>query len=162
MIDDCESLRDHRYSIAMTARVISYTVKITDKNGMDLYFASDSVNPQGCHNSSAVEKKINKKRSVEGSCDMAKCLDDVLKDVRKNGMKPTSIYILTDGRCSLTDNGKGVKEVIYDAIMSLVEAKRIPRDLMFQFVQFGRDPEAYELLKSFDDDCKKVENNIEL
>lgn len=162
MIDDCDSLRQHRYSIAITARVISYTVKITDKNGMDLYFASDSVKPQSCRNSSAVERNINKKQPVYGFCDMAKCLDDVLKDVRGNGMKPTSIYIFTDGICSLADNGDGVKEVIYDAITSLVEARRKPRDLMFQFVQFGRDPEAYELLKSFDDDCKRVENNVEL
>ena len=162
MIDDCDSLRKHRYCIAITARVISYTVKITDKNGMDLYFTSDSVNPQDCRNSSAVEKKINKKRPVDGSCDMAKCLDDVLKDVRRNGMQPTSIYIFTDGICSLTNSGDGVKEVIYEAITSLIGARRKPRDLMFQFVQFGRDMEAFELLKSFDDNCKRVENGVEL
>lgn len=162
MIDDCDSLRQHRYSIAITARVISYTVKTTDKNGMDLYFASDSVNPQSCHNSSAVEKSINKKRPVYGLCDMAKCLDDVLKDVRSSGMKPTSIYIFTDGRCSLDDKDDGVKKVIYEAITNLVEARRKPRDLMFQFVQFGRDPDAFKLLKSFDDDCKRVENGVVL
>ncbi|CAG7560637.1 unnamed protein product [Fusarium equiseti] len=160
VIDDCDSLRKHSSSIAIAARVISYTVKVTDKNGMDLYFASDSVNPQDCRNSSTVEQKINKKRPVDGFCDMAKCLDDVLKDVRNNGMQPTSIYIFTDGIWGANDNWNGVKEVIHDAITSLVEARRKPRNLMFQFVQFGRDPAALELLKSFDDNCKRVENGV--
>jgi hypothetical protein len=76
-----------------TARVISYSVEVPDKDGMDLYLASDSCNPQKCQNSSDVEAKIRNKVTVSGWCDMKKCLEDVMAHVKASGTKPAGIYI---------------------------------------------------------------------
>ncbi|QGI85876.1 uncharacterized protein FFB20_10578 [Fusarium fujikuroi] len=160
VIDDYESMREHRGNVVQTARVISYSVKVSDKDGMDLYFASDSCNPQKCQNSSDVEAKIRNKAPVIGWCDMKKCLKDVMDRVEANGMKPTGIYIFTDGIWDPAHNPE-VDEVIHESIQLLIEKKAKPADLMFQFIQFGRDPQGSKRLKFLDDDCKRMHRGVE-
>ncbi|KAF5716911.1 serine threonine kinase [Fusarium mundagurra] len=160
VIDDYESMREHRRNVAETARVISYSVKVSDKDGMDLYFASDSCNPQKCQNSSEVEAKIWSKETVSGRCDMKKCLEDVMDQVKANGMKPTGIYIFTDGIWD-PDHKPEVDDVIHESIKLLIEKKAKPADLMFQFIQFGHNLEASKRLKFLDDDCTRTHRGVE-
>ncbi|KAF5713745.1 serine threonine kinase [Fusarium globosum] len=141
VIDDYESMREHKRKAAETARVVSYSVKVSDKDSIDLYFASDSCNPQKCQKSSDVEAKINNKATA-------------------NGMKPTSIYIFTDGIWG-PEHNTGVEEVIHESIQLLIEKKAKPADLMFQFIQFGRDPQGSKRLKLLDDDWKSMYRGVE-
>ncbi|PTD13540.1 hypothetical protein FCULG_00004522 [Fusarium culmorum] len=160
VIDDCESMRDHKDDVAMTARVISYTVKVSDKNGMDLYFASDSCNPRNIQHITDIEHRITNMRIVTACCDMKKCLEDVVKEVKAQGMNPTTIYIFTDGVWD-PDHDPEVDQVIYDAINHLIENGKKPQDLMFQFIQFGSDDEGYKRLKHLDDGCKMMVDDVE-
>ncbi|KAG5789539.1 hypothetical protein H9Q69_011400 [Fusarium xylarioides] len=160
VIDDYGSMKEHRRNVAETARVISYSVKVSDKDGMDLYFASDSCNPQKCQNSSDVEAKVRSKATVDGRCDMKKCLEDVMDQVKANGTKPTGIYIFTDGIWD-PDHKPEVDDVIHESIKLLIEKKAKPADLMFQFIQFGHDPEGSKRLKFLDDDCKRTHRGVE-
>ncbi|KAH7215358.1 hypothetical protein DER44DRAFT_855670 [Fusarium oxysporum] len=160
VIDDYESMREHRRNVAETARVISYSVKVSDKDGMDLYFASDSCNPQKCQNSSDVEAKIRNKVTVSGCCDMKKCLEDVMDQVKANGTKPTGIYIFTDGIWD-PEHKPEVKDVIHESIDLLIKKNAKPADLMFQFIQFGRDTEGSKRLKFLDDGCKRTHRGVE-
>ncbi|RGP72352.1 serine threonine kinase [Fusarium longipes] len=160
VIDDCNPLRDYRENIAMTARVIGYTVKVTDTNGMDIFFSSASCSPQKCQSSSDVEKTIIGRHPVTGWCDMENCLRNVMKRVDHDGMKPTSIYIFTDGIWNPTKNNDGVKKIIDDAITSLIEKGKEPRHLMFQFVQFGHDENGYKRLDDLDKNCKRRYNGV--
>ncbi|KAM0233366.1 hypothetical protein ACHAPO_007060 [Fusarium lateritium] len=160
VIDDYDSMREYKSGVAMTARVISYAVKVSDKNGMDLYFASDSCKPRKCKNSSDVETKIRNQRTLTGCCDMKKCLEDVMEEVGAQGMQPTSIYIFTDGIWD-PEHDPEVDGVIFKAIERLVENGQEPKDLMFQFIRFGQDDEGHERLKYLDDGCKKKHKNVE-
>ncbi|KAG5768528.1 hypothetical protein H9Q72_003994 [Fusarium xylarioides] len=160
VIDDYGSMKEHRRNVAETARVISYSVKVSDKDGMDLYFASDSCNPQKCQNSSDVEAKVRSKATVDERCDMKKCLEDVMDQVKANGTKPTGIYIFTDGIWD-PDHKPEVDDVIHESIKLLIEKKAKPADLMFQFIQFGHDPEGSKRLKFLDDDCKRTHRGVE-
>ncbi|KNB20341.1 serine/threonine protein kinase [Fusarium oxysporum f. sp. lycopersici 4287] len=160
VIDDYESMIEHRRNVKETARVISYSVKVSDKDGMDLYFASDSCNPQKCQNSSDVEAKIRNKVTVSGCCDMKKCLEDVMDQVKANGTKPTGIYIFTDGIWD-PEHKPEVKDVIHESIDLLIKKNAKPADLMFQFIQFGRDPEGSKRLKFLDDGCKRTHRGVE-
>ncbi|KAI1008357.1 hypothetical protein LB504_001269 [Fusarium proliferatum] len=160
VIDDYESMREHKRNVMETARVISYSVKVSDKDGMDLYFASDSCHPQKCQNSSEVEAKIRNKSTVSGWCDMRKSLSDVMDHVKANGTKATGIYIFTDGIWE-PEREPDVKDVIHESIKLLIEKKAKPADLMFQFIQFGYDLEGSKRLKFLDDDCKRTHRGVE-
>lgn len=153
-------MRQHKRNVAETARVISYSVKVSDRDGMDLYFTSDSCNPQKCQNSSDVEAKIRNKSTVSGWCDMKKSLSDVMDHVKANGTKPTGIYIFTDGIWE-PEREPDVDEVIHESIKLLIEKKAKPADLMFQFIQFGHDREGSKRLKFLDDDCKRTHRGEE-
>ncbi|KAF5641654.1 acriflavine sensitivity control ACR-2 [Fusarium sp. NRRL 52700] len=160
VIDDYESMREHKRNVKETAKVISYSVKVCDKDGMDLFFASDSCNPRKCQSSSDVEAKIKNKETVSGRCDMKKSLGDVMDHVKANGMKPTGIYIFTDGIWD-PDREPEVKDVIHESVKLLIEKGAKPADLMFQFIQFGRDPEGSKRLKFLDDGCKRMHKGVE-
>ncbi|CAG1976420.1 unnamed protein product [Fusarium graminearum] len=160
VIDDSDSMEPYKTDVAMTARVISYTVKVSDQNGMDLYFTSDSVKHQSSGNSSYFEDSIKNKWTVKGSCDMKKCLEDVMEGVVRSGMKPTSIYIFTDGVWDL-DHDPEVDKVIHGSIERLVNNGKEPKDLMFQFIQFGDNDIGYSRLKYLDDGCKMMVNGME-
>ncbi|KAF4454846.1 serine/threonine protein kinase [Fusarium austroafricanum] len=160
VFDDFDSMREHRRMVTETARVISYSVKVSDKDGMDLYFASDSVHPQKCKSSSDVESKIANKIMASGYCDMRKCLEDVMDRVIKNGMQPTGIYIFTDGVWNPGHDDK-VEQVICDAIDLLISTNAKPKRLMFQFIQFGHDTQGTKRLKFLDDGCKRLHRGVE-
>jgi hypothetical protein len=152
-------MREHMGNVAVTAKVISYSVKVSDQDGMDLYFASDSCNPQKCQNSSDVENKIRNKETVSGFCDMKKCLEDVMDRVKENGTQPTGIYIFTDAIWDPVHKHE-VETVIHEAIELLVENNKKPTDLMFQFIQFGRDTEGSGRLQFLDDDCTERHKGV--
>jgi hypothetical protein len=127
---------------------------------MDLYLASDSCNPQKCQNSSDVEAKIRNKVTVSGWCDMKKCLEDVMAHVKASGTKPAGIYIFTDGIWD-PERKPEVEDVIHESIDLLIEKNAKPANLMFQFIQFRRDPEGSKRLKFLDDGCKRTRRGAE-
>ncbi|KAF4460055.1 serine threonine kinase [Fusarium albosuccineum] len=155
LIDNFASMRRHMDRVAMTARVVSYVTKIADKDGMDLYFASDTRKPQKCWSSRAIQSAIKSIETVEGNCHMQKCLDDIMNQVWTNGMKATSIYVFTDGVWDPGDD-HGVDMVIRQSINRLVHAGALPTKLMFQFIQFGRNERGTARLKYLDDDCVEM------
>jgi hypothetical protein len=154
-------MHEHKKKAMKTARVISYVAKEADNDGMEVYAASRTAQgPIICKTSSDVESAIGKFKTVEGTCNLRKCLEDILKRVLKeHNFKPTSIYIFTDGIWEPGDDQ--VKAVIRKAIKFLIKHQLPSSALMFQFVQFGSDPEGELRMKKLDDDCK-VETEDEL
>ncbi|KAF4982069.1 hypothetical protein FDECE_17584 [Fusarium decemcellulare] len=152
LVDNCASMETHMKQVAKTARVISYVAKVTDDNGMDLYFASDPTQPKNCSSSRAIESAIKAEGTVEGECNMFKCLHDILESVWENGLKPTSIYVYTDGVWE-SDDDHQVDILIKQSIKRLVDAKKLPSTLMFQFIQFGNDEKGTKRLQDLDDNC---------
>ncbi|KAF5983768.1 serine threonine kinase [Fusarium coicis] len=153
LIDNFKSMRQYMKKVEETARVISYVAKAVDKDGMELYAASEiAKKPRICKTSSQIEKAINRMPTVDGTCNMRGCLDTILDRVlvgRK--VKPTSIYIYTDG---IWEPGADqVKFSIKRAIDYLIKCKQPSSTLMFQFVQFGSDTEGTGRLKYLDNKC---------
>lgn len=153
LIDNFKSMRQYMKKVEETARVISYVAKAVDKDGMELYAASEiAKKPQKCKNSSQIEKAITKMPTVDGTCNMRGCLDTILDRVlvgRK--VKPTSIYIYTDGVWE--PGADQVKFSIKRAIDYLIKCGQPSSTLMFQFVQFGSDTEGTGRLKFLDNKC---------
>lgn len=154
LIDNFSSMSSHRDAVAKTARAISYVTKVADKDGMDLYLASNTSTATKCVSSTVLESKIRKVRTVDGMCNLRNCLDDILKPVFQHPIKPTSLYVYTDGVWE-----PGIPEVhlvIKDSIERLVKAGKPPTTLMFQFIQFGDDAEGTERLRYLDDECRET------
>lgn len=155
IIDDYSSMQPHMEQVKKAARVVSYVAKTADDNGMEVYAASEAAKkPRICTTSTQIEKEIGKIKTVEGKCDMGACLNHILDKVLIDGkkVKPTSIYIYTDGAWEPRTN---VEQAIYRAIDHLIENGQPTSTLMLQFVQFGRDENGTRHLRSLDDDCTK-------
>ncbi|KAF6530420.1 hypothetical protein HZS61_001732 [Fusarium oxysporum f. sp. conglutinans] len=155
LFDNFESMQTHKRKAMKTARVISYVAKEADDDGMEVYAASKTAKgPIKCKNSTEVEAAIGKFKTVKGKCKLRKCLDDILNRVlKKDGFKPTSIYILTDGVWEPGDDQ--VKFAIIRAINFLIEHRLPSSALMFQFVQFGNDQKGEARMRRLDDEYKK-------
>lgn len=149
-------MQGHKFQAMKTARVISYVAKEADDDGMEVYAASrTSYSPVKCNNSTEVEAAISRFETLQGTCNLRKCLNNVLDRVlRKESFKPTSIYILTDG---IWEPGEDkVKFEISRAIDFLIDHRLPSSAIMFQFVQFGDDPEGQARMRKLDNDCKIV------
>ncbi|CEI70554.1 unnamed protein product [Fusarium venenatum] len=155
IIDDHQALAAHKADMKQAARVISHVAKTADGNGLELYRASPSVkNPRICKTSFQVEEAILEMHSVGGMCNMVHCLKKVLDNVLVgNSVKPTSIYIYTDGVWN-TD-ASDVAKVILEAIDYLRKYDQPSSTLLFQFIQFGNSVKATQQLLSLKDRCKQ-------
>lgn len=155
IIDDYSSMKPHMERVKMAARVVSYVAKTADYNGMEVYTASEAAKkPRICLTSSQIEKEIGKMKIVEGKCDMGACLNHILDKILIDGkkVKPTSIYIYTDGAWEPHTN---VAQQVYRAIDHLIKHGQSSKTLMLQFVQFGDDEKGTEHLRFLDDECTK-------
>ncbi|RTE80701.1 hypothetical protein BHE90_004790 [Fusarium euwallaceae] len=155
LVDNFDSMRQWMGEIAITARVISYVTKVADNDGMDLIFASEPTKSRNHSKSTAVESAIRKMKFAHGKCNMKNCLLKIIKGIFKDGknsIKPTSIYVYTDGNW---DDADEVKAVIKKSIRHLVNAEEDPSTLMFQFIRFGDDKDGTECLRQLDDKCKE-------
>ncbi|PNP85085.1 hypothetical protein FNYG_01610 [Fusarium nygamai] len=154
LFDNFGSMQGYKLQAMKTARVISYVAKEADDDGMEVYAASrTSYGPIKCNNSTEVEAAISKFETVQGTCNLRKCLNNVLDRVlRKESFKPTSIYILTDG---VWEPGEDqVKFAISRAIKFLIDHRLPSSAIMFQFVQFGDNQEGEARMRELDDNCK--------
>ncbi|KAF5628942.1 serine threonine kinase [Fusarium sp. NRRL 52700] len=154
LFDNFKSMDVYKLQAMKTARVISYVAKEADNDGMEVYAASRTFyGPIKCKNSTEVEAAIDRFETVQGTCKLRKCLDNILDRVlRKESFKPTSIYILTDG---IWEPGEDqVKFAVNRAIKFLIDHQRPSSAIMFQFVQFGDDQKGKERMRKLDDECK--------
>ncbi|KAJ4244270.1 hypothetical protein NW757_010629 [Fusarium falciforme] len=161
VIDNFTSMKPHMRQVAKTARVISYYIKVANRNRMALFFASDPTRSWKCSTSTQVESAIQRMKSVDGRCSMKICLLNIIEKVLKsgkNGIKPTSIYVYTDG---VWEGVNDVKSVIQKSIGRLAEGKEDPSRIMFQFIQYGNDDQGTARLRELDDKCKEHHHGVE-
>lgn len=155
IVDDFTSMQPHMEKVKKTARVISYVTKLADRNGMEVFAASETtMSPKICKHSIQVERAIGNFKTVRGTCRMRKCLDDILNRILvERPFKPTSIYIFTDG---VWEHGEDqVEFAVNRATQFLIKHGLPSSSIMFQFIQFGHNVEGAARMKRLDDDCKK-------
>jgi hypothetical protein len=154
-------MRPYIDQVAKTARVISYITTVADTGGMDLYFASDPTESQKHTTSTAVEYAIRSMEFVDGRCSMKICLLNIMEGLfkdGKSGIKPTSVYVYTDG---VWEGINDVKSVIRKSISRLIEGKEDPSRIMFQFIQYGNDDQGTARLQELEDECKERHDGVE-
>ncbi|KLP16177.1 uncharacterized protein LW94_10633 [Fusarium fujikuroi] len=155
LVDNFSSMKEHKLKAIRTARVISYIAKNADDDGMEVFAASETTKKPGtCTSSTKVEKAIKKMKTVEGRCNMYKCLDDILFRVLVPGQfRPTSIYIFTDG---VWDPGDHKVELLIGRAMDFLDRHGHESSaLMFQFIRFGSDPIGTKRLDYLGNQCKR-------
>ncbi|KAF4333055.1 serine threonine kinase [Fusarium beomiforme] len=155
LIDNFRSMDQHKAKVMETATVITYFTKAADSSGIEMYAASEIHKaPLICKNSSQIEKGIMKMKTVNGTCNMRRCLDSILDRVLVGGkVKPTSIFICTDGVWE--PDADQVKFVIKRAIDYLIKCEQPSSTLTFQFIRFGHDPAGTSRLKYLHNNCTK-------
>ncbi|KAM0494684.1 hypothetical protein ACHAP8_008554 [Fusarium lateritium] len=161
VIDNFSSMKEHKQNVVRTARVVSYVAKVADNDGMELYAASEAARtPLKCKKSSQIETAIANMKTVSGTCDMQRCLNLILERVLVgNKVKPTSIYVYTDG---IWEPGADqVKFTIQRAIDYLIRCRQPSSTLMFQFIQFGDNPQGRSRLQFLDDKCTRKHGDEE-
>ena len=158
--------------------LLTYVVKQYDKNGVDLYFTV-SRHDHNSTKSSELKSHLPHRPSA-AACDMGARLGQILhgySDKLRNQRnmsppRPTSnsiffrkkkapidperlpelnVYVLTDG---LWQEESDVKGPIAALVDTMVECKYPRRQVGIQFIRFGDDPKAIEMLKWLDDGLK--------
>ncbi|RGP78926.1 serine threonine kinase [Fusarium longipes] len=153
VIDDHQTLAAHKDDMKQSAKVISNMAKTAGGNGMDLYRASPGARrPHTCKTGLQIEEAISEMHSVGGTCNMVNCLKNVLDKVLvRSGVKPTSIYIYTDGVWNT--EARDVARVICEAMEYLSKHGQPSSTLLFQFIQFGNSVKATQQLASLKGRC---------
>ncbi|KAF5971616.1 serine/threonine protein kinase [Fusarium bulbicola] len=154
LVDNFSSMGEYKPKAMEMGRVISYLMKRSDALGIEVFAASETEKPQICTTSTNVERAIGKMKTVQGTCNMGKCLDGVLNQVLRPGQfRPTSIYIFTDG---VWEPGHDrVTWSINRAIDFLHDHGYKSSALMFQFIRFGNDAEGIARLDVLATKCKR-------
>lgn len=145
----------HKNKVEQCARVLAYAGKISDPDGMDVYFTSEMHNRKTYKRSSQVEAAIRKHEfRPYRTTNMAKCLGELLDGRRSRLRRPrrASIYVLTDAVWE--DCEPGVDRCIVREARTLKKEGSLPSDLMIQFIRFGDqgDSRLAERLRYLDDD----------
>ncbi|KAI4126118.1 MAG: hypothetical protein LQ338_003923, partial [Usnochroma carphineum] len=165
VVDNTESMERHRDNVIKVVSVLSYLLKTSDKNGLDLYFTQST-------------KKVNSGRSTKlaeavnqvpflGTSSMRHCLSNIF-DEHKNRFgsttgnssggwlsrlnssetrKPLSFYILTDG---IWQPRTPVRPVIVNLARSMLDHQLLEEHVGIQFIRFGEDPRGIACLDELD------------
>ncbi|VTO83385.1 hypothetical protein SNK03_002774 [Fusarium graminearum] len=160
-VDNFSSMSNHKQKVMKTARVVGHVAKVADDNSTELYAASEvSKSPLKCETSSKTEKGIKELKTISGTCNVQRCLDLILDRVLVGDkVKPTSIYVYTDG---IWEPGVDrVRFTVQRTIDYLIEYRQPSSTLMFQFIQFGHDPQELSRLEYLDDECTRQHGDQE-
>ena len=164
VIDDSETMWKHRNEVRETAEALMYIVKATDRDGIELRFAS---RPEVAYKGTSrlglkratkhlVDKIHNHlKHFKAGACNMEHSLNTVIKEVVRHG-SPTSITVFTDGiwQHGATGPGGGVEGTVQSLVRDMQQRGRWRTEVTIQFVRFGSDPLGIKRLRYLDDDLK--------
>ncbi|QIX02121.1 hypothetical protein AMS68_007638 [Peltaster fructicola] len=160
LYDDSSSMdASHEVSARRTFDAMSCVLDPLDKDGIELYFASDML----VHREKASKLcDIIADHRHRGVTDMAVCLNGLLdtctsrlfkeKSRVRDWMrlwrpKGISIYILTDGNWDLD----GVRTTIHDCVKRLEAHKMDRRELCISFIAFGDDEQCHRRMQELDD-----------
>jgi hypothetical protein len=146
-------------SVANVFEALSYIVKDTDKDGLDLFFTISGRSLTRVKETSRLIPlvKAQKRHSQDAKSDIDFRLTEMLQSrtekLNKLGgifsrkPKPLSLYILTDG---MWEYENAAQEPIRNAVQKLSDARRGRKQIGIQFIRFGSNPDALRRLEHLD------------
>jgi hypothetical protein len=163
-------MAEHWDKVIDTFSILTYLVKGSDPDGVDLYFTMSS--PGERHNSKRTTKleKIVRDRERKGRSDIRVVLDSILNDytgklgsqkARRTGLarftpqekdlRPLNLYVLTDG---LWQDQCNAIPPIRRLVERLVELNMDEKQIGIQFISFGNHPAGLHRLRELDSNLK--------
>jgi len=165
-------MRPHWEDVKNLFKILSWMVKTSDEDGLDLYYSMSSDKVHSKH--TRLLLKHLEGRTPQGQSDITiplgrilyKYLQDLQDDsvprtrfdrirhIRPAPFRPMTLYVFTDAVWQWACDGKGP---IVDTIQKLDDLN-IPNDkkqVGVQFISFGNDRECLKKLKYLDDELKK-------
>ncbi|KAL3425129.1 hypothetical protein PVAG01_04410 [Phlyctema vagabunda] len=159
LIDDSSSMEPHWPNLVRVFEALSYIVKQSDENGLDLFFSNSNNCEKDCKKTRKLlpivraQKQTQKKITTDINFRLSQILEK-----HKNGLdrkvwyrsklKPLSLYILTDGvwetNCTAIDP-------IRNAVLKLHDLRIPSSQIGIQFISFGSDEVGLNRLAYLDD-----------
>ncbi|KAL9125734.1 MAG: hypothetical protein Q9217_005105 [Psora testacea] len=163
VIDNTESMRAHRNDVLKVISLLTYMLKVSDPNGLDVCFtqATQKVNSGKSTKLSTAVSQV----AFRGISDMRTRLSHILQEHKNKfgttttpsgswyrnagppeAQKPLSFYVLTDGKWQPNDVGP-----IIIALVESMRANHLPKDHVgIQFIRFGEDSRGIDRLNHLD------------
>ena len=148
----------HWPKVNETFKALSYIVKETDKDGIDLYFTNSDTFYKNIKKTSKLLPIVEGHKQRDNSTTdinfrLTKILDPYKTNLEnrrwfRSEPKPLSLYILTDG---MWEAECTAVEPIRDAVRKLDDLRRGDTQIGIQFISFGDNPIGLERLVHLDD-----------
>jgi hypothetical protein len=168
LIDDSESMREHRGELQDVFEALAKITVTTDPDGIDLYFTNSPTTPQHDKKWKPLVQLIER-RKFTGDCDMKSALQSIFDDFTANfdtslekprtnkrlsrfnpfaskaagshkKKRGLSVYVLTTGVWQKRPRPVcGVDEPIRNVVCKLNENKHLDTRVGVQFIHFGDD-----------------------
>ncbi|KAK7995607.1 serine/threonine protein kinase [Apiospora arundinis] len=166
VVDDSPSMRHHKDFLFHTSRALIAMATKVDPDRVEMVFTSNTSKfikdrrPLFGGGANHMVGKIRShfdKPSAVNSTNMELKMGQILSRVWCS-LKPTSIYIMTDGVWQpSTSPGGGVEGPLRNFVSRMVQRSRNREFVTLQFIQFGHDPAGAERLRYLDDDLPKLD-----
>lgn len=169
VIDDSSSMREHTDYLYQTSRALIALASKVDPDRVEMVFTSNPskftkdrhrfLGGGPNHMVAKIASHFEKSSTTNGT-NMESKMGQILTRVGDT-MKPTSIYIMTDGVWQpSTLPGGGVEGPIKTLVQRLIGSSRAREFITLQFIRFGHDPIGRERLRYLDDDLPKLDGML--
>jgi hypothetical protein len=165
VIDDSVSMRPYWDEMCSLFEILSYMVKKSDNDGLDLFFTMSNKEYNVKDTRKLVQIVTERKSRLEGQSDVNIRLDQILGRynsnlrnqiaLRKQGspyapireMKPLSVYVFTN---AMWTNNSDPTPAIKSIVDSLIDLGSPRGQVGIQFISFGQDQECLDRLDRLD------------
>jgi len=171
LVDNAESMTDWWDEAIYLLETLVMKAHHQDDNGMDLEFFAGSVKLKGSNRPASFREKMEDEeaRPTAGNrahTDIRKPLGDIFhryiesvkdsqRNPKKHKLRKLTVIILTDGKWEGMSNKHAVEDQIVQFVKDLKAVQTqslMERQVSFEFIQFGFDPDATYRLQRLDDE----------
>jgi len=170
-VDNAETMTDWWDEAIYLLETLVMKAHHQDDNGMDLEFFAGSVKLKGSNKAASFREKMEDEeaRPTAGNrahTDIRKPLGDIFhryiesvkdsqRNPKKHKLRKLTVIIFTDGKWEGMSNKHAVEDQIVQFVKDLKAVQKqslMERQVSFEFVQFGFDPDATYRLQRLDDE----------
>lgn len=154
-------MAEHWEEVVRVFEALSYIVKSTDKDGLDLFFTISKSSNKGVSETSRLTQVVEAQKRVSGGAktDINIRLTQILErytdnlerkrllSLRGSKPKPLSLYIFTNG---IWEKEVNAEKPIVNAVKKLTDLRKDRLQIGIQFISFGNDPKGLARLEHLD------------
>jgi hypothetical protein len=159
LIDDSLSMKPHWKGVQKVFEALSYIVKETDPNGIDLYFTISLDYEQNSKSTTGLLRMI-KTRTLQSNTDINLRLSAILNKYKaalakprsllllhNKPVRPLTLYILTDG---VWESECNPERLIKSLVEKMIELGQDKLQVGLQFISFGNNSIGLKRMERLD------------